>query len=333
MKVGVSIHFRNPDQWFKPWDQLFKEEMELAVLADNLGYDTLWCYEHHFTEDGHIPSPMSVCSAILSRTKRIEVGPNLIMPLHDPVMIAEESAVIDLISGGRFLLGLVQGYRPQEYAAWGIDLKERGPRVSEAVDIIKRCWTGEKFSYEGKFWKYKDVKVVPLPHRNPPPILYGARTKRALQRAAEAGIGIISQGEGVESAKIFAQACRDLGKKPGEVRHLRYIHVSEDPGRAWSKIKDHALYMMRMYEKWINPAGDPGLYGIPQGEELTAENLMNSPMYIICTPSEAIKRINDLKAQYPLDELWGLFHFPGLDANLVAETLELFASKVAPYIR
>ena len=107
MKVGFSIHMRYPQQFrTKSWSQLYQDEIDLAVYAEELGFDSCWVYEHHFTEpEGHCTSPMAVCAALAARTKRMEIGPNLILPLHDPVLVAEEAAVIDLMSGGRFCLG------------------------------------------------------------------------------------------------------------------------------------------------------------------------------------------------------------------------------------
>ena len=167
---------------------------------------------------------MAVCAALAARTKRMEIGPNLILPLHDPVLVAEEAAVIDLMSGGRFCLGLVQGYRGVEYDGWGIPTGERGRRLSEGVDIIRKCWQGETFSYDGEFWKYSNITPDPPPAHDIP-ILYGARAPVGLRRAARDRVGILSQGPGMESPKRYAEECKKLGWGPGDVRHLRYFVV------------------------------------------------------------------------------------------------------------
>jgi alkanesulfonate monooxygenase SsuD/methylene tetrahydromethanopterin reductase-like flavin-dependent oxidoreductase (luciferase family) len=334
LRIGLSIHMRYPQQYrTKSWTQLYRDEIDLVVHAENLGYDTCWVYEHHFSEpEGHCPSPMAVCAALAARTKRMEIGPNLILPFHDPVQVAEESSVIDAISGGRFVLGLVQGYRQREYDAWGIPTKERGPRLSEGVEIIKRCWSGERFSYDGKFWQYKDVQIDPAPESEIP-IFYGARAPAGCRRAARDEVGVISQGDGVESVKIYADHCRELGREPLGVRHLRYIWVSDDPEREWAWLKPYALNMMKVYEDWIGTSSDPGL-DVPQGQELDADTLRNADMYLIATPEDAAARINKLKEEYPaLEEVWGLFHFPGVPHEKVAEQLELFASRVIPQVR
>ncbi len=334
MKVGFSIHMRYPKQFrTKSWTQLYQDEIELAVHAESLGFDSCWVYEHHFTEpEGHCPSPMAVCAALAARTKRMEIGPNLIMPLHDPVFIAEESAIIDLMSGGRFCLGLVQGYREVEYDGWGIPTSERGPRMTEAVDIIRKCWEGETFSYDGKFWQYKNITQDPPPAHDIP-ILYGGRAPAGLRRAARDGAGILSQGPGMDAPQIYADECRKQGLEPGQVRHLRYFVVSEDPEKSWNELRPYAENMMKIYDKWFQNSKDRGVTD-KTGDELNADDLLGDDLYIVGTPEQAIERVNKLKAAYPdIHELWGLWHYPGLSHEKVADSMELFANKVMPFIR
>jgi len=334
MKVGFSIHMRYPQQFrTKSWPQLYQDEIDLAVYAEELGFDSCWVYEHHFTEpEGHCTSPMAVCAALAARTKRMEIGPNLILPLHDPVLVAEEAAVIDLMSGGRFCLGLVQGYRKVEYDGWGIPTSERGRRLSEGVDIIRKCWQGETFSYDGEFWQYSNITPDPPPAHDIP-ILYGGRAPTGLRRAARDRVGILSQGPGMESPKLYAEECRKLGWGPGNVRHLRYFVVSEDPEKTWAELKPYAENMMKVYDKWFQNTKDRGVTQVI-GDELNADDLLADDLYIVGTPEHAIERVNKLKADYPdIHEVWGLWHFPGLAHEKVAESLELFANKVMPHIR
>ncbi|MEM7543446.1 MAG: LLM class flavin-dependent oxidoreductase [Pseudomonadota bacterium] len=334
MKIGFSVHMRYPEQFrTKSWSDLYREEIDVAVHAESLGFDSCWVYEHHFTEpEGHCPSPMTVCSAIAARTKRMEIGPNLILPLHDPVMIAEESAVIDLISGGRFCLGLVEGYREVEYNGGGIPTGERGPRLSEGVDIIRKCWAGETFDYDGKYWQYKGITQDPPPAHDIP-ILYGGRAPAGLRRAARDRAGILSQGPGMEAPLYYAEQCKKEGWGPGDVRHLRYFVVSEDPEKAWNDMRPYAENMMKTYDRWFQNSKDLGVTQVT-GNELNADDLLKDDLYIVGTPEQAIERINKLKADYSdIHELWGLWSFPGVPFDKVAESMELFANKVMPHVR
>ena len=124
------------------------------------------------------------------------------------------------MSGGRFCLGLVQGYRGVEYDGWGIPTSERGRRLSEGVDIIRKCWQGETFSYDGEFWQYSSITPDPPPAHDIP-ILYGARAPVGLRRAARDRVGILSQGPGMEAPKLYAEECKKLGWGPGDVRHTK----------------------------------------------------------------------------------------------------------------
>ncbi len=334
MKIGFSIHMRNPRAYrSKSWAQLYQDEVELAVYCEQLGFDSCWIYEHHFNEpEGHSTSPMILCAVVAARTQRIEIGPNLVMPLHDPVLIAEEAAVIDLVSGGRFALGLVQGYRREEYEGWGIPTKERGPRLSEAVDIIRKCWSGEKFSYDGKFWTYKDVAVDPPPAHDIP-ILYGGRSPAGLRRCARDKVGVLSQGPGMEAPQYYAERCRELGWEPGQIRHLRYFLVSDDPEKFLAENGRYAEHMMRVYDEWIQTSQDDGVTQA-RGSQISIEDLKNDDLFIIGTPEQAVERILKLKADYPdIHELWGNFNFPGMTMDAIKAHLELFATKVMPAIR
>lgn len=339
MRIGFSVSLSNPLKWrSKTWDRFYQDEIDLAVYGESLGFDTCWVYEGHFIghDEGHGSSPMTVCAAIAARTKRIEVGSNLILAFHDPVLIAEAAATIDLISGGRFVLGVVQGYRNVEYAGFGISTKERGTRVSEGIDIIRRSWEGERFSYSGKHWSYSDIEPHPLPARpGGPPIFYGARSEAALRRAARDRVGIISQGEGMEAPVYFAQQCAELGNEPGEVRHLRYLWVAEDPERDWAEVRQHCAHLVAEYDSSIRDAGDPGLHGLPAGSEAEIEDeLLRSDMFIVGTPEHCVKRLLELKAQYPsVAEFWHNFHYPGLTSERVAACMELYASKVMPRLK
>lgn len=339
MRIGLSVNLRYPEPYrTKPWHVFYQEEVDLAVWAESIGFDTCWVYEHHFIqeEEDHSSAPMVVCSNILARTKRMEVGPNLISPLHDPVLIAEEAATMDLMSGGRFLMGMVQGYRKPEYDGFGIPTKERGPRQSEFTDIVRKCWTGERFSYDGKFWKYNDIRVHPQPMNGECPMFYGPRTPAGLRRAARDNVGIMSQGVGTEDPNYYAAQCREHGREPAQVRHLRYVFIDEDPEKMWAELKEYFVRMMYYYQLWITvESPDPGLGGVPDLKELerTADQLKSADLFTIGTPEDAVRDINELKAGYPLDELWASFRFPGLPIERVAKCMELFANKVIPHIR
>jgi alkanesulfonate monooxygenase SsuD/methylene tetrahydromethanopterin reductase-like flavin-dependent oxidoreductase (luciferase family) len=133
---------------------VYAEAIDLFAWAETLGFGAAYVFEHHFTDDDYMSSPMVAATAIAARTKQMRVGPDIaILPLYDPVRVAEDGAVLDLISNGRLDFGVGLGYRPEEYAGYGLDIKSKGSRANEALEIIRRLWQGETVSFHGKHFQ------------------------------------------------------------------------------------------------------------------------------------------------------------------------------------
>ena len=173
-------------------------------FAEELGYDEIWLTEHHFAEDGYSPAILPIASAIGAITKRIRIGTYLVLlPLHNAVRVAEDAATIDIISGGRFDLGVGQGYAPGEFAAYGVNRKARASRLEEGIEVIRGAWTTDDFSYEGRHYKVKNIRLMPRPVQSPhPPLWIGAGAPKAIERAGRMGchfMGLADPG----SQKIY----------------------------------------------------------------------------------------------------------------------------------
>src|SRR5438128_8585999 len=150
MKFGVMFDFRNPGQWRRPDALLYKAQLDEIVRLDELGYDNIWLTEHHFVDDGYNPSVLPLAAAIAVRTSRIRIGTFvLLLPFHNPVRVAEDATCVDIISNGRFDLGIGQGYRAEEFAAFKQRRPERSARLAEGVELIRRLWTEERVTFEG----------------------------------------------------------------------------------------------------------------------------------------------------------------------------------------
>ena len=180
-------------------EELYADALELAALAEELGFDSVWVSEHHFVDDGYLPSLLPMCAAIAARTDRIEIGTGLLLiTLHDPLRIAEDAAAVDLLSRGRLILGLGLGWREEEFDGFGVLLAKRGRRLEEAVDVLRRAWRGEAASSGGA-----PVYVTPRPGRpGGPPIWIGAEAEPAVRRAGRIADGFIGGGE---TPAVFAQ--------------------------------------------------------------------------------------------------------------------------------
>ncbi|HJU12559.1 MAG TPA: LLM class flavin-dependent oxidoreductase, partial [Candidatus Binataceae bacterium] len=172
MKIGYMLDFRNPPFAQFDFNTFYAEMLRQAEFVEQAGFDSIWLTEHHFTDDGYLGSVMPMLAAIASRTRRVTVGSYVLLaPFYHPLRLAEDSATIDVLSNGRLRLGIGLGYREEEFHGFGIARAERLGRTLETIEILKRAWTGERFSYEGKYYKFNDVRVLPRPVSQPHPEL------------------------------------------------------------------------------------------------------------------------------------------------------------------
>src|ERR1700722_4077258 len=176
IRFGLWYDFRNPSQWRQPYDRLYGETLDQIAWGESHGFDDVWLSEHHFIEDGYLPSILPVAAAIAARTKRIRIASGvLLMPFHNPIRLAADIAVVEVISGGRFELGVGVGFRHEEFEGFGVPFKERGARTNQSLDIIRRLLSGETITYKSEFFDLENVKVTPEPIQKPhPPVWLGA---------------------------------------------------------------------------------------------------------------------------------------------------------------
>src|SRR5919198_5106856 len=166
----------------------FEATLRECERADVAGFDSIWLGEHHNNPILH-PAPLIGLAAVASRTRKIALGTGvLLLPLYHPVMVAEEAAMVDVISGGRLILGVGAGYAPEEFAAFGYSIKERGSRLEESASLLQRLWTEENVSHRGRHYQVDNATVAPRPVQRPrPSIWFGAWAEPAIRRASRLG--------------------------------------------------------------------------------------------------------------------------------------------------
>src|SRR5215471_19231497 len=164
MKFGLLYDFRNPPHAGVDFDTLYKETLEQIKAVEQLGFDSVWVTEHHFINDGYLPSCIPAAAAIAAITTRVEIGTSvLLLPLHNALRIAEDAAVVDVISNSRLILGLGLGYKLDEFDGYGINRKHRPGLMDEGIEIIQKAWTEESFDYNGKHYHLKNIRMTPKP--------------------------------------------------------------------------------------------------------------------------------------------------------------------------
>jgi len=180
LSFGLWYDFRNPAPWRQPWDRLYQETLDQVAWADALGFDSVWLSEHHFTDDGYLPALLPMLAALAMRTSRLRLGTAVLLaPLHHPLRLAEDAAVVDVLSGGRLELGLAPGYRATEFALLGVPRAERGRRTDETIEVVQAAWRGRPFSDRGRCFQFDDAVVTPPPLQRPhPPIWVGGASRR-----------------------------------------------------------------------------------------------------------------------------------------------------------
>src|SRR6266545_1059150 len=167
VRVGVGLFTGQiPMGSGRTFAREYRETLDLVRLAESMGFDSAWVSEHHGASDGYLPSLLPMLAALATSTERMQLGTGVVLaPLHDPLRLAEDAAVVDQLSGGRLILGLGIGWRDEEFRMFGVPRSERAIRTAETIDILRRAWTGRRFSFEGRAHSYDRVKVTPPPAR------------------------------------------------------------------------------------------------------------------------------------------------------------------------
>ena len=330
IKFGYMFDFRNPPDSKLSFPQLYNEMFRQAEFADRAGLDSLWLTEHHFTDDGYLPAMIPVLSALAARTKRVTLGTYVLLaPFYHPLRLAEDTATIDLISGGRLRLGIGMGYRPEEFDGFQVSKKTRLSRTLETIEILRRAWRGEVFSFEGKHFRFKDARVLPRPVSQPhPELLWGGMTPTAIERGADLGLGFACN-LGAREVALYREAMAKRGKDASKVSIVnnRIVYVADSEQQAWDDMKGAALYQAAMYGKWLATefGSDQTMMG-PDADRIR-KNAVLGPA------REVAEKLAEIIERTPMTELILAMQLPGLAPAKGMRSLERFASEVLPALR
>jgi alkanesulfonate monooxygenase SsuD/methylene tetrahydromethanopterin reductase-like flavin-dependent oxidoreductase (luciferase family) len=331
VRFGYGFDLRNPKAWEKPWPDHYAQHLDFIAWTESLGFEAVWLAEHHGIADGYMPSPLMFGAAIAGRTEKVRISTGVgLAPFYHPVRLAEDMAVLDILSNGRAELALGIGYLPQEAAAYGFDFKRRGRLSDELLQIIRRLWLGETVTFDGEFFKLEGARITPLPVQKPSiPLFVGGVVQAGFRRAARLGDGYIGP---VENWPAYVDEVRAAGKPESAARVVSMSYsdmwfvVSEDPEKTLNEVAPHAHYQINTYAEWQEDAAW-GPFAQMSLEEFKKAGLMK-----ILTPDEAIDYIRSRLAAAPIESF--CMQAPaGFPLDKLAEHAELFAKKVLPAFR
>lgn len=302
-----------------PAQELYAAAVDMAEYADRNGFFGISISEHHGVDDGYLPSSITLAAAMAARTRQIRlILSAIVVPLHETLHLAEQMAVLDLLSGGRSVLVAAGGYVQSEFDMFGKDLKKRAAAVEETIRTLRAAWTGEPFEYQGR-----TVRVTPKPAQAHLPILLGGSVPAAAKRAGRLADGFVTHIP--ELYQIYADEARANGKQPLPFSPTAAgcVYVSEDPAAAWDEVGPYFMHEMNAYGAWSAAAGTNALHSTVN----SLEELKASGGYAVVTPDECVellKKYNNLL----LHPLVG-----GCPPELGWRSLKLFVEKVLPRVQ
>src|SRR5262249_2417350 len=319
--IGIRFDLRVPPFGRATHAELYAACLDQCAWAEAQELDVVVLSEHHGVDDGYLPAPLTLAAAIAGRTRRINITiAAVLVPLHDPVRLAEELAVLDLASGSRVSLVAGAGYRAEEFAMADVDPKQRGRLLEEYVTVMRQAWTGEPFE-----WRGRTIRATPR-RQSGPMILVGGSTEKAAKRAARLRCGFFPAVGDQHLADVYQAECARLGFDAGFVSlpgGPGFVHVSEDPERDWARIAPHALYDAQTYDAWQVPGQRSEVHTSARD----ADELRRSGVYRVVTPEECVALARET-GRLVLHPLMG-----GLSPELAWEGLRLFERKVLPELR
>ncbi|HSJ50720.1 MAG TPA: LLM class flavin-dependent oxidoreductase, partial [Actinomycetota bacterium] len=242
----------------------YREMLDLVRLAEAAGFDSVWVSEHHGASDGYLPSLLPMLAAFAAATERVRLGAGLILaPLHHPLRLAEDAAVVDQLSEGRLVLGLGIGWREEEFRMFGVAVRERALRTEETIEILRRAWTGRRFSFHGRAFAFDRVRVTPPPARaGGPPIYLGGYSELAVRRAGRLADGYIADAMPEDdlrrAVELVDEAARGAGRDPARLglALLQNAFVWPDEG-GWGLVAPGVAHQLGAYEAWEAGADAP----------------------------------------------------------------------------
>jgi alkanesulfonate monooxygenase SsuD/methylene tetrahydromethanopterin reductase-like flavin-dependent oxidoreductase (luciferase family) len=331
---------------------VLRKVVDEVVLADELGYQGYWIGEHHFTRHGIIGNTLTLAAYLAARTERIRLGTAVVvLPLHNPIRVAEEAAMVDVLSNGRLDLGLGAGYQRLEFRNLGVDINESRERFAEGLAIMQEAWSSEHFSYEGKYWSWSaddDLIITPrvVQPGGPPIHIALSASPATIDFAAQHGLRLLIGGPsdllGIapQVIKRWQDGMIANGHDPTgiDIPCIKGMYITPTDADADADIATvDTLWDIKILEQIGSPISPSG--EIPPGYEAWNMRQANrraaleantaGTARLVGSPETVRERIQQLQ-ELGLTSLFGVHGFPGLPAWKIKRSIELFAREVMP---
>ncbi len=336
-------------------EDIIRNELTQVEWSEELGFDEVWFTEHHFIDYGLSVDPATLAAAAASRTRRVRIGlAAAILPFHHPLRLAEQMALVDILSDGRLDVGVGRGNRPAEFAGYRVPQQESRERFDETVDVMQRGWTEERFSYRGRFFSFDDVRVIPKPVQRPHPPLYQVCvTKDGIENTALRGWPMLNSvlfgpvDQLVTNRDTYVNTLDKAGRTSEEIAALlarwgvsRQIYVADTDARALAEAKNAELWYQDSFRRFVIPEriedAHPTLQpaframadrlGTVTWQSLVAETLaFGSP--------DTVARHIEYMRSIGVGQVLCWMNFGGLPQDKIRRSMELFAREVIPRFR
>jgi alkanesulfonate monooxygenase SsuD/methylene tetrahydromethanopterin reductase-like flavin-dependent oxidoreductase (luciferase family) len=340
----------------KPDGETYQDELSLMEMAEGLGFDSVWALDHHFTGYVMSPNPTQLLSYVAGRTKRVQLGTAVIvLPWHDPVEIAENIALLDLISGGRTIFGFGRGAATVEYNGFRINMEEARDRFVESAIIIRKGLTQESFSFDGKYYKIPEIQIRPRPVSHPEQRFYASSVSpESAEIMAKLGFGvlIIAQRSWEDTAADYARY-RDTAiannLTPRPPIGLLNVLVCDDPAEAadlghvhmeamWDSIDRHYHFSdghlrgVKGYEFYAKLEKTYSKLTVDPEAKSKAVEFFKS-LHAAGTPEQVLEKLRYIHQTVALEHVIGTFAFGGLPYPKLERSFKLFSEKVLPVLK
>jgi alkanesulfonate monooxygenase SsuD/methylene tetrahydromethanopterin reductase-like flavin-dependent oxidoreductase (luciferase family) len=334
---------------------IIHDELQQMAWAEELGFDAVWLTEHHFIDYGLSVDPATLAAAIAARTRRVRIGlAAAILPFHHPIRLAEQMALVDIISDGRLDVGIGRGNRPVEFAGYGVPQIENRERMDEAIEVLLQAWREPRVNHEGRYFTFRNVEVIPKPLQRPhPPVYQVCVSKDTIENTALRGWPMLnsmlrgSVEQLVPHRQTYVAALEKAGRSPAEIKALlgqwgvsRHIYVAPTDAQAREEARDAELWYQDAFRRFVVPERIEDAHpSLQAGFRATAERLgkinwddLVRETVAFGSPDTVAAKIEEMRA-LGVGQILCWMSFGGLAQDKVRRSRELFAREVMPRFR